>query len=113
MKKEKDISIGGQKLILFYNDNETDPKLIDNINVHRLVEIILKPNLIMSEMEGNLFFDKHEKYCLNEMKKVVVQNKDFYKNFNVDYRLTGRGCNLSSSRHLISMYVQLKTTLKV
>lgn len=115
MKQAKDISIDQNKLTLYYNDTETNPKEIDKVNVTELVSAILISQHPMSEKEGDNYFKKHQAYILNEMMEVVSENKDFYKNFIVERRFNGEGASLGRNfgkQILIKMDKRLHIDLK-
>lgn len=115
MRQSKDISIDKNKLTLYYNDIDTDPKEINKINVTELVSAVLIPQHTMSERDGNTYFKKNETYILSEMMKVVIENEEFYKNFIVERRFNGEGANLErrfGNQVLIKMDKRLHIDLK-
>ncbi|MAB48974.1 MAG: hypothetical protein CMC05_10115 [Flavobacteriaceae bacterium] len=115
MKLSKDISIDQNKLMLYYNDSETNPQEIDKTNVTELVTAVLIPQHPTTEKEGNEYFDKHQSYILNEMMEVVNENIDFYKSFIVERRFNGEGAQLENCfgrQILIKMDKRLHIELK-
>jgi hypothetical protein len=113
MRKQKDISIGGHKLVIEYNDADTLISEIGYHNVFRLLMVRMIPNFKISEMMGDAFFAEHQNYIIREVMQLVQGNKEFYDNFNVNYYFNSGGSQIDPADNaLIEMNRNLNITLK-
>ncbi len=115
MKKQKEIHIKGYGFIIEYNTQETDLNQIDEINCGQLIWVLLKPAKKLTERQGIEVFELAERDLLNEIKSIVDDNIEFYKNFNIEYTFNRRSSSLYrelTNTFIISMQVYLKIEMK-
>ncbi len=111
----KNISIDGCIVYLDFADNEIDPSEVKESDIFNLVEIEIIPRLHMTVSEGNNFLKKNHNYFLDEMLKVVDENKEFYDKFIVNRKFNAEGSvsiNQGFRQILLSMDRSLDIKLK-
>ena len=111
MKNQKEIHINGYDFIIEYNTPETDLEQINKTNCGQLICVLLKPRQKLTEHQGIEIFELAEGELLSEIKNIVDDNIEFYKNFNIEYTFNSPSSSLNrefSNTYIISMQVYLK-----
>lgn len=115
MKNQKEININGYDFIIEYNTPETDLEKINKTNCGQLIWVLLKPKKKLTEHQGIEVFELAERELLNEIKSIVSNNNEFYKNFKIEYTFNRRSSSLYrefTNTFIISMQVYLKIEMK-
>ncbi|MGS2726528.1 hypothetical protein ACU8DI_07950 [Psychroserpens sp. BH13MA-6] len=115
MKNQIETHICGHDLIIGYNTPETDLNQINETNCGQLIWVLLKPKQKFTERQGIEVFELAESKLLNEIKSIVSDNIEFYKNFKIEYTFNRRSCSLYkefSNTFISSMQVYLKIEMK-
>lgn len=112
-RQHKDISFNNVTFRIYYNDSNTLPSEINSVNAIRLIEVVVRPILNITETQCRKLFDTHKSQIMVEVKKIIQENIEFYKNFDVTYEFSSEGIQIDSrTKALIEFRKRLNIGIK-